>query len=86
MALTVYILSAVTSLACSLLLWRGYRANGLRLLFWSSLCFSGLALENVLLCADLAMSQERLFQALYNSVAFVSLLLLLFGLIWDEAR
>ncbi len=48
----VYILCAVTRLACAVLLLRGYRQSGVRLLFWSSICFFGLALDNVVLYFD----------------------------------
>lgn len=53
MADLVYILCALTSLACATLLWRGWRRSSARLLFWSSLCFWGLFLNNVLLIVDL---------------------------------
>ncbi len=52
MAEAVYLLCAVTSIACAMLLFRGYRRNATRLLFWSSLCFMGLALNNSLLFVD----------------------------------
>jgi len=47
-----FILCALTSLGCSSLLFRAYRISRARLLFWSALCFLGLALNNVLLFAD----------------------------------
>jgi hypothetical protein len=49
----VYVLCAVTSILCALLLLRGYRASKARLLFWASLCFVGLAINNVFLFIDL---------------------------------
>ncbi len=54
MAEFVYVLCALTSSLCALLLVRSYRRNRVRLLLWSSLCFVGLALNNVLLLVDLA--------------------------------
>jgi hypothetical protein len=48
MAETVYILCALTSLACAVLLVRGYRRTPSRLLLLSSFCFVGLALNNAL--------------------------------------
>ena len=50
---TVYILCALASIVCMVLLWRGYRQSRARLLLWSSLCFIGLAGNNVLLLIDL---------------------------------
>jgi hypothetical protein len=55
MAEAVYFLCAATSIACAWLLFRGYRASKTRLLFWSSLCFVGLAMNNVLLVVDLVL-------------------------------
>ena len=45
----VYLLCALTSLACAVLLLRGYFRTRVRLLLWSGLCFVGLALNNALL-------------------------------------
>jgi hypothetical protein len=53
MAETVYALCAVTSILCAVLLLRGYRISRTRLLFWASLCFVCLAINNVLLFIDL---------------------------------
>ena len=44
-----YLLCAVTSVVCALMLFKGYRGNRTKLLFWSSLCFAGLALNNILM-------------------------------------
>src|ERR1035437_3196616 len=38
---------------CAVLLWRGYRQSGARLLFWSALCFAFMTLGNALLIVDL---------------------------------
>jgi hypothetical protein len=48
----VYLLCAVTSIACAVLLVRGYRRSRSRLLLWSSLCFLGLAANNSILVVD----------------------------------
>ena len=45
----VYVLCALTSIACAVLLLRGYFRTRVRLLLWSGLCFVGLALNNALL-------------------------------------
>jgi hypothetical protein len=49
----VYLLCALTSAACAGLLVRGYRRSRVKLLLWSSLCFVGLALNNMLLFVDM---------------------------------
>lgn len=83
MASIVYILCALTSLACAVLLWRGWRSSRARLLFWSSLCFWGFFLNNLLLIIDLRVMPQvdlalvRLVPALLGALALV------YGLVWD---
>ena len=79
----VYILCAVTSGLCAVLLLRGYMKSRARLLFWSGLCFAGLALNNVLLIADV-----RIMPAIDLSVwrtipALIGISLLIYGLVWE---
>jgi Family of unknown function (DUF5985) len=84
MASVVYALCAITSGICALLLGRAYRASRARLLLWSSLSFAGLACNNLLLFLDLVML-PTLDLALYRGLlAAVSVMVLLFGLIWDS--
>jgi hypothetical protein len=85
MAPVIYSLCALTSLACFMLLWRGWRAGGNRLLFWSALCFAGLAVNNLLLVIDKVVlpTQADLYTSRLVS-AFLAVSLLLFGLIWEE--
>jgi hypothetical protein len=85
MATVIYSLCALTSITCFVLLWRSWRASGARLLFWSALCFGALSVNNVLLVLDrvvwpveVDLTMPRLIAAL------VAVLLLLFGLIWEE--
>ena len=82
----VYILCALTSLACSLLLFRGYRRSGVRLLFWSALCFAGLTVDNLVLYidhVDFAVFQNIDLSMLRRATAVTAISLLIFGLIWD---
>ncbi|MBK7857890.1 MAG: hypothetical protein IPJ65_04540 [Archangiaceae bacterium] len=83
MAEGVYLLCALTSVTCAVLLLRGYSASKTRLLFWGSLCFIGLALNNVLLFIDLVMVPTVDLSLLRSAVALVAMMTLLFGLIWD---
>jgi hypothetical protein len=55
MAETVYLLCALLSIACAALLFRGFRGSRTKRLFWSGLCFAGLAVANVLLFSDLVL-------------------------------
>jgi len=80
----VYILCAATSIACAALLWRGYRRSRARLLLWSSLCFCGLALNNVLLFVDLVLLPAVDLTPWRTASAAAGLVLMLYGLIWDS--
>jgi len=82
MASLVYALCALTSVVCALLLFRAYAAHRARLLFWSGLCFLGLAINNVLLFVDLILV-PTMDLSVYRDISAVSgIMLLLFGLIW----
>lgn len=83
MAEVVYILCAATSILCSVLLWRSYRASRAKLLFWSSLCFIGLALNNVLLILDLYVVSTDLFY-IRTYIALGAMVMLIYGLIWSS--
>jgi len=85
MAETVYLLCALTSLVCAVLLLKGYRASRTPLLFWSSLCFLGLVVNNALLFYDLIMVPGMDLRILRTSIAVGSLSLLLYGLV-SEAK
>jgi hypothetical protein len=85
MATFVYALCALTSLACMALLVRGYRQSGARLLFWASLCFAGLAVNNLLLFVDLRVVPSVDLSVWRSLPALAGLIALVYGLIW-EAR
>jgi predicted transporter len=84
MADIVYLLCAATILACAVLLLRGYRRSGVRLLLWSGLCFVGMALNNALLWVDIKVFPETNLFLLRSLPTLVGLLLLIGGLIWDS--
>lgn len=84
MANAVFLLCAVTSLACAVLLLRGYARNRVPLLLWSSLCFVGLAVNNVLLVLDLVVFPEKDLSFIRNLTALVAAALMVFGLVWDS--
>ncbi|HVX61626.1 MAG TPA: DUF5985 family protein [Pirellulales bacterium] len=79
----VYVLCAATSLACALLLFRGYRQTGVRLLFWSGLCFLGLAAENAFLFVDVIVLPATDLSLYRRSIALAAFSVLVFGLVWD---
>ena len=85
MAEAVYILCAITSILCAVLLLRGYRATRTRLLFWASLCFVFLAINNVILYFDLVILPPQIDLFWYRNIAaLIGMLLLVFGLTWDS--
>lgn len=79
----VYLLCAATALACSLLLFRGFRRSGTRLLLWCGLFFLSLAVENWILFIDLILVPATDLFALRTAIALAGVTLLLAGLIWD---
>jgi hypothetical protein len=83
LALLVYVLCALTSLACAVLLLRGYRRSRQRLLLWSGLCFGGLALNNVLLVVDLRVVPGTDLSLVRTLPALAGVVLLIYGFIWD---
>ena len=89
MAEAVYILCALTSIACTVMLGRGYLRSRTRFLLWSSLCFACLAANNILLFIDKVILPEVTgfggmpFPLLRSLVALIGLIVLLYGLIWE---
>lgn len=79
----VYVLCALTSLACAVLLLRGYVRTHVRLLLWSGLCFVGLALNNALLILDVNTLATDLSN-LRTLPALAGVALLIYGLVWDS--
>ena len=84
MAQAVYILGALTSLACSVLLLRGYAGSKRPLLFWSGLCFIGLALSNGLIYIDLVVLPDIDLYRLRLLTTSIAMAMLLYGLIWES--
>jgi hypothetical protein len=79
-----YLAGALTSVLCAVLLIRTYLATRTSLLLWSSLSFVGLALNNILLFADMFLVPTIDLELWRSGTALVAMLLLLFGLIWES--
>ena len=84
MAETVYMLGALTTLACAILLLRGYFRTRRTLLLWSGLCFAGLTVSNSLVIADLALVPDSDYFRWRLITAAAALMVLLYGLIWES--
>jgi Family of unknown function (DUF5985) len=82
----VYVLCALTSLACAWLLLRSFGQTHVRLLFWSGLCFIGLALQNIILFVDKVIAPDVDLSAVRLIPALAGLVLLLGALIWETGR
>lgn len=83
MAAVVYTLCAVTCLVAAALLWREYRKTRFRLLLWSAMCFFGLTVNNTLLVLDRLVYTEIDLTIPRLASAAISVLLLVYGLIWE---
>ena len=84
MAALIYFLCALTCLAAFVLLLRSWRLTRYRLLFWSALCFAALSFNNILLVVDKLFLPQADLSTLRLFAALAGILLLLFGLIWEE--
>jgi hypothetical protein len=79
----VYLLCFATSCTCAYLLARSYRRTRMRLLFWSTLCFALLAVNNLMVIFDMLIFPDIDFQLPRMVFAFAGVAVLLFGFIWD---
>ena len=79
----VYLLCALTSLVCALLLIRKYRSNRQRLLLFVGACFVGLASNNALLVIDRMVFLGTDLSVMRAAVSLATMGGLLFALIWE---
>ncbi len=85
MAALVYILGALTTLVCAVLLLRRYQQSHAKLLLWSGLCFALLTISNALVFFDLVVFPTEVdLYPLRQVTAVVGMSLLLYGLIWES--
>lgn len=84
MVVFIYSLCTLTSALCAILLLRSYSGTRYRLLFWSGLCFIGLTLNNILVVLDKVIFPETDLMTLRLLAAFIALLPLLYGLIYEQ--
>lgn len=80
----IYILCALTSLLCAILLFRGHARTGLRLLFWSGMCFSAITITNSLLFADLVIYPQADLRPWRSGLTVIAYMMLLYGLIVES--
>jgi hypothetical protein len=83
-ALTIYSLCTLTSLACAWLLLGSYRRTGHRLLFWSGTSFVAMTVNNLFLVLDKVVFPDVDLLPVRLVSALVAMLLLLYGLIYEK--
>lgn len=82
--IVTYLLAVLTSLACMVLLFRGYARTGARLLMWSALCFVGLSVNNLLLFIDFVVLPTQADLRIWRlAAALAGLLFMLYAFIWE---
>jgi Family of unknown function (DUF5985) len=86
MAAAVYILSALISLACAVLLLRSYVQARTGLLLWAAICFLGLTLNNAVLFVDKVVVTDVDLSLWRTIPALAGMAALVFGLLWEESR
>lgn len=62
---------------------RAYFNNKTRLLFWSSLCFVCISINNILLFVDFSLGPGYDLSLMRSVVAVIGMVLIMYGLIWD---
>ena len=80
----VYLACFITSTLCAWLLARGYQRSRSRLMFWTSLCFALLALNNLLVVADMIVFPSYSFVWWRQISSLAAVGVLLFGFVWES--
>jgi hypothetical protein len=80
----VYLLCAATCLLCTVMLFRGYLNSQVRLLFWASLCFAGLMIDNIILYVDVVVVPDVNLAIWRKLPGLLATTVLVFGLIWES--
>ena len=86
MATAVYVLSALISLACAVLLLRSFAQARTGLLLWAAVCFLGLTLNNALLFVDKVVATDVDLSLWRTIPALAGTLALALGLLREETR
>jgi hypothetical protein len=85
MSEAVYVLCALTSITCAVLLARSYRARRTRILLWSTWAFVGLSVNNLVLVLDRVITGPEIDMSIVRAATgFVAMLALVVGLVWEE--
>lgn len=82
--LWVYTLCALTAAVTAGMLLRAWRGSGTAMLFWSGLCFVGLAASNTVVLVDMLLVSEFDLRWLRNATGLISVALLIYGLLLED--
>ncbi len=80
---TIYLLCVITSLLCAWLLTRAYLHGRSRVLVWSALCFALLAINNLVLAADVLLLPDADLSLLQLLTSLSAVCVLLYAFIWE---
>lgn len=84
MAIVVYLLCALLSMACATLLYRSYLDNKFRLLFWCAVGFCGFAINNCLILVDIFIGPNYDLSTLRTMPSLIGMILMTYGLIMES--
>jgi hypothetical protein len=85
MAMIVNLIGMIVVGLCAVLLLRAYATVRRRMLLWSGLCFTGLAISGALGYIDLQLLPMEVDLFTWRlGIAAVSQLLLVYGLVWEN--
>ena len=80
----VYLLCLATSAACAMLLLRSFSRTGARLLLWSGICFGFLALNNLIVVADILIVPTLDLPLVKLMASVLAVSVLIFGFVWES--
>lgn len=80
----VYLLSFLASLVCAILLGRSYVRTRTPLLFWSAMCFTLLAVVNLIVVVDMVILPDADLRPVRLWLTLIAVSVLLFGFLWAQ--
>lgn len=80
---SIYVLCAVASFLCAFLQVRAYRRARSRFLLWTSICFSAIFINNVLLYMDIITGPNISLLMPRTLILLGGLSVLMFGFLWE---
>jgi hypothetical protein len=86
LAEVLYLLCAAMSLTVAAMLLRQYLRVRTRLVLWSFLCFTGLAVNNVLVYIDLVMYTGVDLSVYRSAAGAAGMLMMVYGLVWESRK